>query len=112
MGGRRLSVSGATREQGPAGIRPSSPLLVTVRFFLSFGPRSIARSLGGLPYRTVVGVARGYGRSAHVRLRVLLALALRLIIGRLGQVLVRGGQIGHASLSGLASNALSTGTVR
>ncbi|MDO9428400.1 MAG: hypothetical protein Q7T93_16410 [Methylobacterium sp.] len=87
-------------------------LLVPVLLFLGFRTWSIARPFGGLPYRAVVGIARGYGRSAHVRLRVLLALAPRLIVGRFGQVLVRCGHIGHATLSGLASNALSTGTVR
>jgi hypothetical protein len=43
---------------------------------------------------------------------VLLTFPPRLVVGRLRQVLIRSAQVGHASLSGLASNALSAGTVR
>ncbi|KQP11199.1 hypothetical protein ASF28_09140 [Methylobacterium sp. Leaf99] len=87
-------------------------LLVPVLLFLGFRARPVARSLGRLPYRAVIGVARGYGRSALVRLGVLLTFPPRLVVGRLGQVLIRSAQVGHASLSGCAGNALGEGTVR
>lgn len=87
-------------------------LLVPVRLFLGFRTGSIAWPLRGLPDGAMIGVAWGYSRSAHVRFRVLLALALRLVIDRLGKVLIRGCELGHLRLTGWAGNARGKGTVR
>ena len=87
-------------------------LLVPVLLFLGFSARPVDRSLGRLPYRSVIGIARRYGGPALVRLGVLLTFPPRLVVGRLGQVLIRSAQVGHASLSGWAGNARGEGTVR